>query len=107
MVSGFLISPKDHERIFSGEASAMRIWSKVGAAWTGLKIFRASWFIGYPVRLFCKAWWEGADGPLPPRRLWRSGPTSAVFQLDVQAKRTHLFNQHVEAFRDAGFEGVV
>src|ERR1700741_2242680 len=49
MVSGFLISPNDQERIFSGEASEMRIWSKVGAATTGLKIFRTSWFIGYPV----------------------------------------------------------
>src|SRR5579863_9238736 len=45
MVSGFLISPNDQERIFSGEASEMRIWSKVGAATTGLKIFRTSWFI--------------------------------------------------------------
>jgi hypothetical protein len=48
MVSGFLISPNDHERIFSGEARAMRIWSKVGAAWTGLKMFRTSWFILVP-----------------------------------------------------------
>src|ERR1700709_2657658 len=48
MVSGFLISPNDHERIFSGEASAIRIWSKVGAAWTGLKMFRTSWFILVP-----------------------------------------------------------
>jgi hypothetical protein len=30
MVSGFLISPNDHERIFSGEARAILIWSKVG-----------------------------------------------------------------------------
>ena len=29
MVSGFLISPNDHERIFSGLASEIRIWSKV------------------------------------------------------------------------------
>src|SRR4051794_7712884 len=48
MVSGFLISPNDHERIFSGEAREMRIWSNVGAAATGLKILRTSWFIGLP-----------------------------------------------------------
>jgi hypothetical protein len=48
MVSGFLISPNDHERIFSGEASAIRMRSKVGAAWTGLKMFRTSWFILVP-----------------------------------------------------------
>src|SRR3954463_692551 len=105
MVSGFLISPKDHERIFSGEARAIRIWSKVGAAWTGLKIFRTSWFIGYPVRQYFKARWGRADEPLPSRRLGRSGrPTSAVFQLHVQAKRAHLLDQHVEAFRDASLE---
>src|ERR1700759_3759390 len=45
MVSGFLISPNDQERILSGEASEMRIWSKVGAATTGLKMLRTSWFI--------------------------------------------------------------
>src|SRR5687768_3424442 len=50
MVSGFLISPYDHDRIFSGEARAMRIWSKVGATGTGLKMFRTSWFIGFPDR---------------------------------------------------------
>ncbi|MCY1561758.1 hypothetical protein D9M68_990610 [compost metagenome] len=48
MVSGFLISPNDHERIFSGEARAMRIWSKVGVTGTGLKMFRTSWFIFIP-----------------------------------------------------------
>src|SRR5580698_5509936 len=45
MVSGFLISPNDHERIFSGLEREIRIWSKVGAATTGLKMFRISWFI--------------------------------------------------------------
>ena len=50
MVSGFLISPNDHERIFSGLESEMRIWSNVGAATIGLKIFRTSWFIGFPKR---------------------------------------------------------
>lgn len=29
MVSGFLISPNDHERILSGEAMPIWIWSKV------------------------------------------------------------------------------
>src|SRR3569833_418767 len=107
MVSGFLISPNDHERIFSGDASEMRIWSKVGAAWTGLKIFRTSWFIGYPVRQYFRTRQGGADGPLPARRLRRSRATSAVFELDVEAQRTHLLDEHVEALGDAGFEGVV
>ena len=54
MVSGFLISPNDHERIFSGRASEMRIWSKVGATGTGLKMFRTSWFILVPICGKCR-----------------------------------------------------
>ena len=45
MVSGFLISPNDHDRIFSGLARAILIWSKVGVTGTALKMFRTSWFI--------------------------------------------------------------
>jgi hypothetical protein len=37
MVSGFLISPYDQDRIFSGLAIEMRIWSKVWAGACGLK----------------------------------------------------------------------
>src|SRR5437763_9008225 len=45
MVSGFLISPYDHDRIFSGLAIEMRIWSKTCAGTCGLKRFITSWFI--------------------------------------------------------------
>src|ERR1700752_1695280 len=45
MVSGFLISPYDHDRIFSGLAIEIRIWSKTCAGTCGLKIFMISWFI--------------------------------------------------------------
>src|SRR3954463_13493923 len=101
MVSGFLISPNDHERIFSGEASAIRIWSKVGAAWTGLKMFRTSWFIlvpsaGRKPAISSKLGRSGAPSPSPGR----AGSPSAIFQLHVQAKGAHLLDQHVEAFRN-------
>src|SRR3954467_2280489 len=101
MVSGFLISPNDHERIFSGEASEIRIWSKVGAAWTGLKMFRTSWFILIPSagtsRENSKS--ERADGRPLLRRSGEGGRSrSAVLQLDVQAERAHFLDQHVEAF---------
>src|ERR1700710_2525517 len=45
MVSGFLISPYDHDRIFSGDAIEIRIWSKTCAGACGLKRFMISWFI--------------------------------------------------------------
>src|SRR5271165_7187912 len=45
MVSGFLISPNDHERIFSGEAIAIWIWSNACGAATGANGLVISWFI--------------------------------------------------------------
>src|SRR5262245_26276481 len=45
MVSGFLISPYDHDRIFSGLAIEIRIWSKTCAGTCGLNRFINSWFI--------------------------------------------------------------
>src|SRR6185312_1426503 len=45
MVSGFLISPYDQDRIFSGLAIEIRIWSKTCAGTCGLKRFIISWFI--------------------------------------------------------------
>ena len=46
MVSGFLISPKDHDKIRSGEASEILISSNDFGACTGAKgLFVISWFI--------------------------------------------------------------
>src|SRR3954470_24392356 len=102
MVSGFLISPNDHERIFSGEARAIRIWSKVGAAWTGLKMFRTSWFILVPsagsARVNIKGKQRGRTA-LPDFSQGGREVASAVFQLHVEAQGTHFLDQHVEAFR--------
>src|SRR6202008_2119953 len=50
MVSGFLISPYDHDRIFSGLAIEIRIWSKTWAGVVGLKRFIISWFIVFSSR---------------------------------------------------------
>src|SRR6267142_4622126 len=50
MVSGFLISPYDHDRIFSGDAIEIRIWSKTCAGVVGLKRFIISWFIVFSSR---------------------------------------------------------
>src|SRR5580692_8070643 len=50
MVSGFLISPYDQDRIFSGDAIEIRIWSKTWAGVVGLNRFIISWFIVFSSR---------------------------------------------------------
>src|SRR5882724_4132462 len=50
MVSGFLISPYDQDRIFSGDAIEIRIWSKTGAGVVGLNRFIISWFMAFSSR---------------------------------------------------------
>src|SRR6186713_681627 len=50
MVSGFLISPYDQDRIFSGDAIEIRIWSKTWAGVVGLKRFIISWFMVFSSR---------------------------------------------------------
>src|SRR4029077_7754957 len=50
MVSGFLISPYDHDRIFSGDAIEIRIWSKTWAGVVGLNRFIISWFMVFSSR---------------------------------------------------------
>src|SRR5205814_2756459 len=50
MVSGFLISPYDQDRSFSGDAIEIRIWSKTWAGVVGLKRFIISWFMVFSSR---------------------------------------------------------
>src|SRR5580692_10567131 len=50
MVSGFLISPYDQDRIFSGDAIEIRIWSKTWAGVVGLNRFIISWFMVFSSR---------------------------------------------------------
>src|SRR3989338_3159770 len=59
MVSGFLISPKDHDRIRSGEAKLILISSKALTGATGLNgLVESSWFISYLMN-----WGGGQRGP--------------------------------------------
>src|SRR3974390_2093563 len=72
MVSGFLISPEDHERILSGLAIEMRIWSKTCAGTCGLKRFITSWFM-YSLRL--RTFLEDGDGRPTADHLRLLGPS--------------------------------
>src|SRR5215510_6046719 len=80
MVSGFVTSPCDHERILSGEARLIRIASK------SLVSADRSWKLG---RIYLD---------LLENRL-RSGFNGFLLrlhQLDIQTERLELANEHVE-----------
>src|ERR671939_59760 len=56
MVSGFLISPYDQYRIFSGLAIEILIWSKLCGCAVWLKRFMTSWFMTF-------SWFPRRHGP--------------------------------------------
>src|SRR5690606_15708804 len=87
MVSGFFTSPNDHERIRSGDASAILIASKssVGRCW--LKRLSRSFI-----------WMFSGRGALGDRG--RRG--SVLLQLHVDGQRADLLHQDVEGLRHAG-----
>src|SRR5438874_2047614 len=106
MVSGFLTSPCDHSRIFSGLASEMRIaLNESGSLGFSkkLKMSRMKTSDHRSRRL------GGLGGPLPPHRhrvthgslLLRGGRfgQGGLDQLDVQTQRLQLLDEHVEALR--------
>src|SRR3569623_1245607 len=79
MVSGFFTSPYDHERIRSGEASAILIESKSSVWRCWLKRLSKS-FMSF---------------------LLLAGCLLHFFQLDVDTERTNFLDQHVEGLGHA------
>src|SRR5687768_11886054 len=106
MVSGFLISPKLHERILSGDAMPMRIWSNVSWRAIGLAKLVSS-FIGF----FPRSPPEGGRGgfSLFGGDGGRSGVVLGLdrVELNRQSEAAHFLDQHVEAFGDPSLERVV
>src|SRR3546814_7674283 len=88
MVSGFFTSPKDHERIRSGEASAILIASKssVGRCW--LKRFSRSFMCISGIR-------ESRFGAGSNRR------SSVLLEFHVDRQRADFLDQHVEGLGHA------
>src|SRR3954468_9570797 len=80
MVSGFFTSPKDHERIFSGEAMPMRMASKCSSGVNCLNRSSSDFILFLPL------------GPL---------------ELDVDTERSDFLPQHVERLRHAGIDRVL
>src|SRR3954462_12698757 len=86
MVSGFFTSPYDHERIFSGEASPMRMASNSSSCVTCLNRSSSAFIQSSPV----------------------SGKgCSVAFQVDVDRERSDLLHEHVERLRHAGLDLVL
>src|SRR6187402_1171035 len=87
MVSGFLISPYDQDRIFSGLAIEILIWSNTCAGACGLKRFMISWFIVFSACRPCRPLSCHSLFPAPPHRdgeCWLGGrrpPRSPPFRL--------------------------
>src|SRR2546423_1722686 len=97
----------------SGLAIEIRIWSKLCGPETCPKMFINS-FIEDPSRTtvlrarYARA--SPATGRLrrPVNRVIAAGyRPSALLQLDIEAKRAQLLDQHVEGFGNAGFEIVI
>src|SRR5579875_3066335 len=113
MVSGFFTSPQDHERIRSGEASAILIESKSSGWVCWLNRFRRSFIACLRIwSEFLGGGWDWLDSgpgarksksgmaldlPGPGFRVLRSRLLS-LFQLHVDRQRTDLLDQHVERF---------
>src|SRR3569833_2509607 len=130
MVSGFLISPYDQLRIFSGLAIEIFIKSNICTGTWGLNgsitwLWLCIQYLLVSVRSreggrepdeACFQWMGEGGGLL--RRLLRSfefgfmpgGRKRVLFghvEFDIETERTDFLDQNVEAFGDAGFECVV
>src|SRR6185503_21137466 len=106
MVSGFLTSPCDHSRIFSGLASEIRMAEKVSGSFGFSKKEKMSFTCVPPYLLAtasrCR---RRAARRMDRRRHGRrqeliGRPSHAALdELDVEAQRLQLLDQHVERFR--------
>src|SRR5690606_35224148 len=101
MVSGFFTSPNDHERIRSGEASAILIASKSSVWRCWLKRLSRSFMVFSGRRNTLSMGCQRTNR----RRccITAAAPArSVVFQFHVDGQRTDFLHQHVEGFRHAG-----
>ena len=124
MVSGFFTSPCDHSRIFSGDASEMRIaLNESGSLGFSKKLKMSLIGVAFLGTADERIFWErdeeaGGGEPgarqsrrclpsltLPPPIASRGLP--GLDELDVQAERLELLDEHVEALREARLERVL
>src|SRR5687767_2089570 len=128
MVSGFVTSPCDQERIFSGDARLIRMASKSDVSdprlsKLGLIFSFGDWNLTASIPNSSTPnsqgvhleGWELEFGSYHlftqyrntlalSRRFFEHRPLFRLHQLDVQAQRLELADEHVERFRQAGLE---
>src|SRR5690606_11257466 len=110
MVSGFFTSPTDHERIRSGEASAILIASKSSAGRCWLKRLSRSFILDSGIRYSGFEIRQSGDPAAPEfvgSRLSNPGSripnlgSSVLLELHVDGQRADFLDQHVERLRHA------
>src|ERR1043166_3889218 len=107
MVSGLVTSPCDHWRIFSGDASEIRIASKSGAScvfscWNRNTLVLHFFPIG-PIGLIGPIQTLNSAGNQRFRdRLF--GAAVLLYQLNVKTKRLQLAHEYIKGFRQTWIE---
>src|SRR5689334_11393756 len=99
MVSGLVTSPCDQLRIFSGEASEMRMESK-----SAIRLARSYGEERYIIISYFRLF-AFIRGYLVCCQRGFQTLTRLLHQLHVQTQRLQLADQDVKAFRNAGFRG--
>src|SRR6185436_5846396 len=97
MVSGFFTSPYDHERIFSGEASPMRMASNSSSWVTCLKRSSSAFMFSPCGGTFACSRPEGPMACVP----------TIAFEVDVNGEGADFLHQHVERFGHARLDLVL
>src|SRR5512137_3051777 len=101
MVSGFLTSPYDQERIFSGEARPVLIASNSSSCVTCLNR-SSSAFIRYSLMAFR---WQLEGWQL--EGCWLFADRSEALEIDVDRQRADFLHQHVERLGHARLDLVL
>src|SRR5262245_6654316 len=112
MVSGFFTSPWDHSRIFSGDASEIRIALNESGSFgfsKKLKMSFTSWvsLMGYASRLRRRRLRGYFACHLFQRRLVLARRRWILDQLHVEAERLQLLEEHVERLGQTRLENVL
>src|SRR4051812_28727482 len=106
MVSGFFTSPCDHWRIFSGDASEMRIALNESGSFGFSKKLKMSFTFSLFLERSPKNLRRCAR-LLGGRNFSKAGRRSVLHQLHVEAERLQLLDEHVEALGQARLQRVL
>src|SRR5436309_1345756 len=111
MVSGFLTSPLDQDRMASGEATEMATYStwltlsspNISRALSLVLLIILFWLCGERVAKFFNRLREVHQGIGSGGLIQRVGVT----HFHIETQRLHFFDQHVEGFGHTRFQAVI